>query len=100
MQAQNNNNQSINIAIDCSSCYILGFLITNIMTQQIKIPDIENCFCGANAKIQTWDIYGEYIYQVVCENKHTLSKYCGSRNRAIHRWNNRVVVKRSNQAGI
>lgn len=32
MQAQNNNNQSLNIAIDCSSCYHFGFLNTKKMT--------------------------------------------------------------------
>lgn len=61
------------------------------MAQQIKTPEIIDCYCGSKAKIQTWDIYGEYTFQVVCENKHTLTKYCGSRHRAICRWNNRVT---------
>ncbi len=61
------------------------------MKQKIIIPQISKCYCGTNAKIQTWDNYGEYIYQVVCENRHTLTKYCGTKNRAIHRWNNRIL---------
>lgn len=60
------------------------------MKQKLIIPEITRCYCGSDAKIITWDIYGEYVYKVMCENNHTLSKYCGTRNRAIHRWNNRV----------
>ena len=60
------------------------------MVQKIITPEIKKCYCGANAKIQTWDIYGEYIFQVICQNRHTLSKYCTTRHRAICRWNNRV----------
>lgn len=59
------------------------------MPQKIITPDIKNCFCGAKAKIQTWDDY-DFIYQVICENKHTLSKYCRTRHRAICKWNNRI----------
>ncbi len=61
------------------------------MKQKVITPEISTCFCGAKSKVQTWDTYGEYIYQVVCENRHTLTKYCGTRHRAICRWNNRVV---------
>jgi len=61
------------------------------MKQKIITPELKECFCGAKSKIQTWDIYGAYIYQVVCENRHTLTRYCGTRHRAICRWNNRVV---------
>ena len=59
------------------------------MAQKIITPEIKKCYCGANAKIQTWEDY-DIIYQVVCENRHTLSKYCRTRHRAICLWNNRV----------
>lgn len=63
--------------------------------QKIITPKISNCYCGANAKIQTWDDY-DVIYQVVCENRHTLSKFCITPHRAICKWNNRVKIKLSN----
>lgn len=63
------------------------------MKQKVITPQINNCYCGSLAKIQTWDIYGEYIFQVVCENRHTLTRYCGTKHRAICRWNNRVLNK-------
>jgi len=63
----------------------------NSYKQPIITPEISQCYCGAKAKILTWDVYGEYEYQVKCENKHTLTKYCGTKHRAICRWNNRVL---------
>jgi len=61
--------------------------------QKITTPEISKCYCGASAKVQTWDIYGENIYQVVCENRHTVTKYCGTKHKAICRWNNRVKLR-------
>ena len=58
------------------------------MTQKIFTPLINKCYCGANAKIIDWDFRN--MYKVYCDNNHTLTKECGTINRAIHRWNNRV----------
>lgn len=44
---------------------------------------------SANEKMPQGEDY-DIIYQVVCENRHTLSKYCRTRHRAICLWNNRV----------
>lgn len=60
------------------------------MAQKIITPEIKNCYCGAKAKIQTWTFSYDYEYQVVCENNHTLTKYCSKKHRAICIWNNRV----------
>ena len=64
--------------------------------QKITTPKIKKCSCGSDAKIQTWDCYGEYEFQVVCENKHTLTKYCKTKHRAICRWNNRLLTHNLN----
>jgi len=65
------------------------------MKQKIITPPIKNCFCGKSAKIQTWEFgsYYDLCYQVVCEDGHAMSKYCGTPHRAICKWNNRVEQK-------
>lgn len=63
-------------------------------SQKIITPPISKCYCGEEAKIQTWESY-DIIYQVVCNNRHTLTKYCGSAHRAICRWNHRVKLKQN-----
>lgn len=56
--------------------------------QKVKILQISDCWCGAKARIIDWDFRG--MYRVMCDNNHTLTKECGTVNRAVHRWNNRV----------
>ena len=60
------------------------------MSQKIKIPEIKNCHCGATARIMTNPFSYDLEYRVECVNNHHLTKFCGTINRAIHRWNNRV----------
>ena len=62
---------------------------------KVIVPEIEDCWCGAKATVLDWDFRG--MYRVWCDNNHTLTKECGTINRAIHRWNNRVkTIKETN----
>jgi hypothetical protein len=59
MQVKNNNNQSLNKAIDCSSCYVrLWFLKQNVMiTHILPINDLEEheelstCKCNPEMEV-------------------------------------------------
>ncbi len=64
-----------------------------IFKQKIYIPKIIPCKCGAKTKIVTGDIRGGYGtgVKVQCENNHSFSNFCETTNRAIHKWNNRMV---------
>jgi hypothetical protein len=55
-------------------------------TQKVTTPPIALCAkCGAKAKC--FDDC-DYRWRVICNNHHTATKVCGSRHRAICRWNN------------
>ena len=57
------------------------------MKQPIKTPPIAPCArCGADAKCIDWDFRDRW--RVMCDNNHTSTKECGTRHRAICRWNN------------
>lgn len=62
------------------------------MVQKFTTPNIRKCYCGAEAEVLTWTFSYDYEYQVKCQNGHVLTKYCGTRHRAICRWNNRVEL--------
>ena len=62
------------------------------MKQKIKIPNIKICYCGLEGKIRTDERGHDLIFRVMCDNGHFVSKYCGTVNRAIHRWNNRIAL--------
>ena len=62
------------------------------MKQKIHTPDIKKCNCGASAKIMTNPFSYDFEYRVECEKGHYLTKFCGTINRAVHRWNNRLSV--------
>ena len=63
-------------------------------TQKPKTPKITQCECGKHTRIVSDD--GDYsqgggygfMYRVECQGNHIRTKYCGSRHRAIWRWNN------------
>ena len=58
-------------------------------------PPIALCAkCGAKAECLDWDFNDRW--QVICDNNHTSTKECGSRHRAICRWNN-AQAKENNQ---
>jgi len=64
------------------------------MTQKIILPLVKKCECGNKPNVVfKWafnhkDIEG---YLVECKScKLILTKPCNTKNRAIHRWNNRV----------
>lgn len=59
------------------------------MAQTVQLPIIKDCWCGAKAICLDWDY--RMAYKVICDNNHTLTKECGTKNRAIHRWNNKVI---------
>lgn len=60
------------------------------MPQIVKTPAILNCTkCGAKAVCIDWDFQDRW--RVMCDNNHTETKECGSRHRAICRWNNKQV---------
>lgn len=59
------------------------------MKQIPKTPAILNCWCGAPARVIDWN--DAFMYQVMCDVNHTLTKECASAHRAICRWNNRVT---------
>ncbi len=60
------------------------------MKQQVIIPEVRNCFCGSKARTIDWDFRGQWV--VMCDQKnHTMTRQCATRNRAIHRWNERVT---------
>lgn len=60
------------------------------MSQKIITPSISNCaICGAVAKVLSWDF--DFNYKVICDNNHTSPQECGSRHRAICRWNNKQI---------
>ncbi|MNL86306.1 hypothetical protein D3C87_2149650 [compost metagenome] len=56
--------------------------------QKDAVPDVEDCFCGAKARVVDWSFIG--MYRVMCDNNHVLTKECATVNRAVHRWNKRV----------
>ena len=57
------------------------------MDQKIVTPEIAKCAkCGANAKCLDWDFNDQW--KVYCDNNHTATRECGTRHRAICRWNN------------
>ena len=58
------------------------------MSQPIFTPPVSKCFCGAHARVIDWD--SREMYRVMCDKNHVLSNECGTINRAVHRWNNRV----------
>ena len=56
-------------------------------------PPIALCAkCGAEAKCIDLDS----LWRVVCENNHKATKRCGSRHRAICRWNNAQAKAKEN----
>ena len=58
------------------------------MNQKIITPPILNCArYGATAKALSWN----FNYKVYCDNNHTSTQECGSRHRAICRWNNNQI---------
>jgi hypothetical protein len=61
------------------------------MAQKIKTPPITPCArCGAKAKcIEDWDFRD--MWKVICDNNHTSTKDCGTKHRAICRWNNAQI---------
>ena len=59
------------------------------MAQIVKTPNVLPCWCGARAEaFQSME--HQFLYQVMCDNNHTLSKECGTVNRAVCLWNNRL----------
>jgi hypothetical protein len=53
--------------------------------QRATTPPIALCAkCGAKAECFDFD----FLYRVICNNYHTATKRCGSRHRAVCRWNN------------
>lgn len=59
--------------------------------QKVITPTIKRCWCGEDAHIKggwKWD-----HWQVMCNNKHTLTRECSTVHRAICRWNNRTNDK-------
>ena len=61
------------------------------MKQKVITPQIKKCFCGSETKFET-DEYGQELVLRVCciENNHHFTKYCGTRHKAVCKWNNRV----------
>lgn len=59
--------------------------------QKVYTPPIYNCWCGAAARLVDWDFRD--CWRVMCDNNHTLTKECGTTNRAVWRWNNRMANK-------
>ena len=59
--------------------------------QPIKTPEIKQCFCGAHARLVDWDFRD--MWRVMCNNNHTLTKECGTKHRAVCRWNARVEAR-------
>lgn len=56
------------------------------MRQKVKTPDIATCaICGAKATALDWD-YRD-MWRVMCDNNHTATKECGTKHRAVCRWN-------------
>ena len=60
--------------------------------QRVVVPEILDCWCGEKACPIDWNFRG--MWQVMCKNNHTLTKECSTKNRAIHRWNARVLEKK------
>ena len=61
------------------------------MAQKIITPEIAECYCGAKAMAIDWNYNDMWV--VMCDNNHTLSKKCGTKHRAICKWNNRVALR-------
>jgi hypothetical protein len=61
--------------------------------QKIYTPPILNCWCGTETEIDSDDFGQEVYFRIRCKNRHTLTNYCRTKNRAIWRWNNRVAAK-------
>ena len=61
-------------------------------SQPVFTPEIKTCWCGGNVEARRVlaDSVFDDGWQVACENDHAYSKKCNSKNRAIHRWNNRM----------
>ena len=57
--------------------------------QPIFTPDITPCFCGGKLKILVEMNVDMDLYFVYCENGHS-SPRCGTKHRAICKWNNRM----------
>lgn len=65
------------------------------MKQKPTTPQIKNCICGSVARVYSDD--GDYsqrggygfMFMVMCESCRKSTKYCGSRHRAICKWNNK-----------
>jgi hypothetical protein len=58
-----------------------------VMAQKIVTPEIVKCAkCGADATCLDWDFNDQW--KVYCDNNHTATRECGTRHRAICRWNN------------
>ena len=57
------------------------------MRQKVNIPAIAPCAqCGALARCIDWN--HRDLWRVMCDNNHTSTRECATKNRAIHRWNN------------
>jgi len=60
--------------------------------QKVVVPEILDCWCGAKARPVDWDFRGMWL--VMCDKNHYLTKECSTINRAVHRWNARVTLKK------
>jgi len=59
--------------------------------QPIFTPDIKPCaICGASAYLVDWD-YSD-CWKVMCDNNHSLKGENITKNRAVHKWNNRQDI--------
>jgi len=61
-------------------------------TQTPITPPVSDCYCGKKAIAIDWEFRDRW--QVICDSNHTLTKECGSRHRAVCRWNNRVSERK------
>jgi hypothetical protein len=60
--------------------------------KQIPItPEISHCWCGMPAKVIDWN--DNFMYQVMCDANHTMTRQCGSAHRAICKWNNAIKYR-------
>ena len=64
------------------------------MSQEIKLPRIYECECGATpiAKYECNRNTGVNGWMVMCPDcLLDLARPCATENRAIHRWNQRII---------
>jgi hypothetical protein len=61
-----------------------------IQKQEVKTPPISKCWCNAPAKVEFQEEGHDLYYRVRCDNGHIMTKFIGSRHKAICRWNHRV----------